>query len=93
MRTCKVVHLRKASYDKYIGRPSILGNPFEIGKDGTRKEVIRKFKEYAVERLKSDRMFRKAILDCEGKTIACWCKPQDCHGDVFNYLISKAKKI
>ena len=30
----------------YIGRPSKWGNPFVIGKDGTREEVIAKFKNY-----------------------------------------------
>jgi Domain of unknown function (DUF4326) len=28
----------------YIGRPSILGNPFKIGKDGTREEVGQKYR-------------------------------------------------
>ena len=27
----------------YIGRPSPLGNPFEIGRDGTRDDVIAKY--------------------------------------------------
>ena len=27
----------------YIGRPSIWGNPFVIGKDGTRGEVVEKY--------------------------------------------------
>ena len=38
-----VVHCKKYSYDVYIGRPSKYGNPFEIGKDGNRTEVIKKF--------------------------------------------------
>lgn len=38
---CKVVHCKKSKYDVYIGRPSIWGNPFTIGKDGTRKEVCK----------------------------------------------------
>jgi len=28
----------------YIGRPSLLGNPFRIGEHGTRKEVIAKYR-------------------------------------------------
>jgi hypothetical protein len=27
----------------YIGRPSMWGNPFVIGKDGTRAEVVEKY--------------------------------------------------
>lgn len=37
----KVVNLRKQKYTHYIGRGSILGNPFVIGKDGTRKKSNR----------------------------------------------------
>ena len=41
-----VVHCKKEKYDVYIGRPSKWGNPFTIGKDGTREEVIQKYREY-----------------------------------------------
>lgn len=41
----KVVHCKREPYDVYIGRPSKWGNPFVIEKDGTRKEVIEKYKE------------------------------------------------
>ena len=30
----------------YIGRPSPLGNPFVIGRDGDREEVIRKYRDF-----------------------------------------------
>jgi hypothetical protein len=42
----KVVHCKKESYDIYIGRPSKWGNPFREGEDGTRKEVIDKYRKY-----------------------------------------------
>lgn len=32
----RVVHFKKEACDVYIGRPSIYGNPFEIGVDGNR---------------------------------------------------------
>jgi hypothetical protein len=38
-----VVHCKKEPFDIYIGRPSIWGNPFEIGKDGGRTDVIEKY--------------------------------------------------
>lgn len=38
----KVIHCKKESYDVYIGRPSIWGNPYSIGKDGPRNVVINK---------------------------------------------------
>lgn len=39
---CTVVNKYKEEYDIYIGRGSRWGNPFVIGKDGTREEVIEK---------------------------------------------------
>jgi len=42
MRT-RVVHCRRERYDVYVGRPSPWGNPFVIGRDGTREEVIAKY--------------------------------------------------
>ena len=38
-----VVNLRKERFDVYIGRGSKWGNPFRIGADGDRVEVIRKY--------------------------------------------------
>ena len=42
----KVVNLRNEKYDVYIGRGSPFGNPFKIGIDGTRLEVIEKYKHH-----------------------------------------------
>lgn len=46
MSGIKVVHCKKNSYDVYIGRPSKWGNPFSIGRDGSREEVIEKYREW-----------------------------------------------
>jgi hypothetical protein len=78
--TTKVVNRRTASYDIYIGRPSAWGNPFVIGKDGNRDEVIRKYKEY----VQTIPDFKRVIKEqLRGKTLGCWCKPNACHGDVL----------
>ena len=79
----KVVHCKKESYDIYIGRGSIWGNPFHIGTDGTREEVIAKYKEY----LLKNEFLMSRISDLKGKTLGCWCSPKSCHGDVLiDYL-------
>ena len=39
----RVVHCKRARYDVYIGRPSKWGNPYVIGPDGTREQVIAKY--------------------------------------------------
>lgn len=76
----RVVHCKRKEYTHYIGRPSTLGNPFVIGKDGSRGDVVTKFERWArhssevmetIERLPPD-----AVL-------GCWCAPKRCHGDVI----------
>ena len=82
----KVVHCKKEPYDVYIGRPSKWGNPFSIGKDGSREDVIRKYEEYLLGR--PDLM--KALPELKGKVLGCWCKPKACHGDV---LVKYAERL
>lgn len=60
----------------YIGRPSKWGNPFVLGRDGNRDEVIRKYEAWI------------ATTDLDptelrGKDLVCWCAPLPCHGDVL----------
>lgn len=76
----KVVHCKKEPYDVYIGRPSKWGNPFEIGKDGNRQEVIEKYRQYL---FKNPHLVKEAQKELKGKTLACWCAPQACHGDIL----------
>ena len=73
----RVVHCKKESYDVYIGRPSIWGNPFQIDKDGTRSEVIQKYIEW----FSTNDELKGRIHELKGKVLGCWCKPRRCHGD------------
>ena len=73
----------------YIGRKSKWGNPFEIGKDGTRKEVIEKYRKYVL----SNKKLMNSLHELEGKILGCWCKPLACHGDVLVELIEKKDMI
>ena len=96
---CKGGHEK---YDVYIGRrivwhPEIYphskwANPFKIGKDGTREEVITKFRQYILTR---PDLLAAIPTELKGKTLGCWCKPDACHGDVYVELadgMEKSKK-
>jgi predicted transcriptional regulator len=79
-----------------IDRSTILGNPFIIGKDGTREEVIEKYEKYALKRIKSRDFFYdelKKILRQHKKGVnvilKCHCKPKPCHGDIIKKLVHK----
>lgn len=82
----------------YIGRPEVLGNPFVIGKDGDRNEVIAKYKVWLRDKYKSTTEYRVRIsidrlvlLELEGKsiTLVCWCAPAKCHGDVIKEFVEE----
>ncbi|KKN59195.1 hypothetical protein LCGC14_0544210 [marine sediment metagenome] len=79
----KVVNITKDIYDVYIGRGSKWGNPFIIGKDGNREEVISKYEAYFMAHLS----LIDDLPELEGKILGCFCKPQDCHGDILVRMV------
>ena len=80
MKRTTVVHVNRSGFDVYIGRPSVFGNPFVIGKDGTREEVIEKYRQYI---LSHPALLKKIIVELKGKILGCFCHPLPCHGDVI----------
>lgn len=79
-----VVHCKRAPYDEYIGRPSKWGNPFVIGRDGTREQVVKQYEEW----LRGQPDLMAALPELKDKTLACWCHPLACHGDVLARLVN-----
>lgn len=76
-----VIHKRDMrAGDVYVGRPSAWGNPFIIGRDGTREEVIAKYERY----LLNSRVLMAEIHTLKNKRLACWCAPLACHADVLH---------
>lgn len=64
----------------YIGRPSRWGNPFHIGRDGTREQVIAKFRAWV---LGQPSLIASIKHELKGKDLICCCAPLPCHGDVL----------
>ena len=77
-----VVHCKRAAHDVYIGRPSKWGNPFVIGRDGSRDDVIASYEAWLLEQPE----LLAALPELAGKTLGCWCAPRACHGDVLARL-------
>jgi hypothetical protein len=69
----------------YVGRcsrglrGSPWANPFVEGRDGTREEVIERFRVEILPTLD--------VSQLRGKDLVCWCAPRSCHADL---LLSKA---
>ncbi len=81
---CKVLNARQvgtrpAADRVYVGRPSKWGNPFAIGRDGTRDEVIAKYRSW----LMQQPALLAQLPELRGKNLVCWCAPQRCHADVL----------
>ncbi len=96
-----VVHVNLAPYDVYIGRrvrnrPDLVpvgwGNPFHIGKDGTREEVMAKFRDW----IQTQPQLLERLPELRGKVLGCWCAAKEgltptldgaiCHGQILAAL-------
>jgi hypothetical protein len=64
----------------YVGRPSKWGNLFEIGRDGSRDEVIALHEQMI---MSDPAMIRDAQRELRGKDLVCWCSPSRCHADTL----------
>jgi hypothetical protein len=75
----------------YVGRASprrgltesAFANPYKIGQDGTRAEVIQKYLSWLLGR--QELLLR--LPDLRGRRLACWCSPAPCHADVLVELV------
>ena len=64
----------------YVGRPSKWGNPFVIGRDGDRAQVIAKYRAWVVEQPQ----LMAALAEVrEAEALVCWCAPLACHAEVL----------
>lgn len=88
-----IVHCKKDSYDVYVGRPSIHGNPYTVRKQG-RGEAVLMYENDVKSWTPEERMRRSKLLD--GKIIACWCAPKGgipidgplvCHAQVLARMV------
>ena len=93
MSRTRVVNIKTVDFDEnnpdhvYIGRKnknyevaeSKWANPFKVGDDGTRDEVIKAYREW----IKHQPELMNALEELRGKILFCWCCPAACHGDVL----------
>jgi hypothetical protein len=77
-----VVNLKEEAYDVRIDRKTKWGNPFVVGKDGTREECILQYESWVEEQPH----LMNALHELKGKRLGCWCAPHACHGDVLARL-------
>lgn len=76
--------------DEYIGRGSPLGNPFKIGPDGTREQVVEKYDNWLTTKIKNQdpdvikELTRLYYIAEKGElNLICFCSPFLCHGEII----------
>jgi hypothetical protein len=93
----KVVHLRvergggvAPAYDVYIGPPwrALRPAPFlqcsvAVEEFPSRADWLAAYKADLESRVRTCAATSRAVRACHGKTLACWCVPQLCHGHVI----------
>lgn len=75
----QVVNKYREKFDIYIGRGSVWGNPYVVGRDGDRDEVIAQYEQH----LASTPTLLARLPELLGKRLGCFCAPKACHGDVL----------
>jgi hypothetical protein len=85
MSATRVVSLRSGEpFDVRIDRRTEWGNPFPITDLHSRDDVIRAFTEWVTtDPAPRARWIRAHVHELRGLTLACWCAPLACHGDVL----------
>ena len=94
MKTSVVNIVHTPNYDIYIGRPGrglsgMFGNPFKVGRDGDRNQVVEKYRKYFYEKIEKDAVFKAEVQKLKGKRLGCFCSPLRCHGEVFVEYLDK----
>ena len=66
----------------YVGRPTMWGNPFVVGKDGSQGECVELYREW-ISSPAGQVIATRARRWLRDKDLVCWCAPKPCHADVL----------
>ena len=87
---CRVLNKHQAGVPPnavYIGRGSKWGNPFRIGPDGNRADVIAAYELW----LSNQHHLLRALDELRGRDLVCFCAPLPCHGDLLLWLANASR--
>lgn len=107
MRELRVVNKRfhtAGPNDYYVGRPSVLGNPFTHLKSDTKAKLVVETRQEAIELyrlhlLKEIDLGNDAIINelikvakSDTDTLVCWCWPKNCHAAFIATLVEAIRE-
>ncbi len=76
-----------------IDRRTKWGNPFKVGRDGTREQVIARYRADLWRRIRAGEVALKELAALDGMWLACCCDPLPCHGHVLARAAAWAAEI
>ena len=76
-----------------IDRRTKWGNPFRIGRDGTRDEVIARYRADLWRRIRAGETALEELAELDGCWLACHCDPLPCHGHVLERAAAWASGV
>ena len=66
-----------------IDRRTRWGNPFRLGADGDREQIIARYRADLWRRIRAGEVTLEELAELDGCWLVCWCEPLPCHGDVL----------
>jgi hypothetical protein len=77
---------------------SVWANPFKIGRDGNRGQVMTKYEKYIREKIDEDPTLLVDLRELQGKNLGCWCVESPtsnchtnliCHGQILIKILEE----
>jgi hypothetical protein len=87
-----------------VDRSTPWGNPFVVGRDGTRAECVEMYRHLMAGRFvltsqasmsdqrRVNRYVADHVSELRGRDLACWCGPGPCHADVLLEIAAQADR-
>lgn len=95
---CQVVNRRHNTVNMsdpdivYIGRGSIWGNPHKMKNELGRGYVCTLYRRTLWKKIKAGEITIEMLKSLDGKRLACYCAPKQCHGDIIKRAVQWAKE-
>lgn len=83
-----------------IMRPNLLGNPFVVGRDGTRDQVCQKYRQWIRDKIRNDAVIKNIVWQLAAADeygvdvdLVCCCLPKRCHGQEILSIIYEINDV
>ena len=71
---------------RFPAEKSPFANPFKIDKNTSREQAIDNYRQYIIDKVEKKEIDLSLL---QNKRLGCWCKPEQCHGDVLVQLLQE----